>query len=144
MGGVIEVHGMDELTKSLDALVRKYPDKAGVLLQREGRKIRKSIVDGYRSETEGSGTSKRSLKKIGSYSVSKVQGIGMSQYVEIKGKSPHFHLVENGHVQLNRQGQAVGFVQGKHITRETAKEYEGKLPEAAQRMIDELIKESKL
>lgn len=99
---------------------------------------------GFREGTNGPGTSKRSLKKLGSYRVSQPMGFGAGQYIEVAAKSPHFHLVEHGHVQLNRQGQAIGYVQGKHIMREEIKRFEEKSPSVALKMLDELIKESNL
>lgn len=109
------VEGMDELAESLKRLTSKYPDKAGQLLSRNARKLRKEVVDQVKDLTETSASSKMSLAKESSYKISQIKGLGTNQYVEISAKSPHFHLVEHGHVLKNHKGETIGFVQGKHM-----------------------------
>lgn len=40
----------------------------------------------------------------------------------IRSTAPHFHLVENGHVQKTRTGKVVGYVQGTHFMDKVANE----------------------
>lgn len=140
----VKIEGIKELTDSLNELVRKYPDKAGELLEKDAKKLRKLVAKSFKEGTKSDGTSKRSLAKIGSYKVTKAQGIGTDQYVDISAKAPHFHLVENGHDRYNRKGEKIGWTEGKHIMRETAKKFESEMPQHIEDMIDELLKEGGL
>lgn len=136
----IQISGLDDLVESLETLVRKYPDAAGELLRKDGRALRKKIVEGAKESIKTKGESKRSLGKTGSYSVSQPMGYGSQQYVEIAAKSPHFHLVEHGHNLVTKDGKTIGFVQGKHYLEKATKEYEGDMEEHVSHMVDGLLK----
>lgn len=136
-----EISGVEELVQSLESLTRKYPDKAGDLLRKDGRELRKDIVKGARESTRTDSDNKKSLGKIGSYKVSQPQGIGTKQYVELSAKSPHFNLVEHGHNLVTKDGQTIGFVQGKHFMERATKAYEGQMEKHVSNMVDELLKE---
>lgn len=139
----MKVEGLDELTKELEKLVKKYPDRAGELLTKNARELRKDVVKEVKENTKTKGSSKRSLAKVGSYKISKVQGYGARQYVEVSAKSPHFHLVEHGH-DLIINGQNRGFVQGKHMMKVAVRRCEATMPDTVKNMIDELLKEGGL
>lgn len=136
----MSVEGLDELQDSLKRLVRKYPDEAGRMLQREARVLRKEIVAETKELTNTSAKSKMSLGKIGSYSVSKVYGIYTKQYVEIKAKAPHFHLVENGHDLVSRSGKYIRHIEGKHMLDNAVRKHEQKMPEIVEKMVSDLLK----
>lgn len=142
----IKVDGLDDLTKTLEDLVGRYPDRAGQLLRKEARRLRKGITGKAQDRTNSDGTSKRSLSKESSYSISMPKGYGSGQYVEISAKSPHFHLVERGHRMLDHKGQATSRdrVDGRYFMRDAITQYEPTIEEAASRMIDELLKEEGL
>ena len=140
MSEVIEVVGLDDLCDSLNKLAEKYPDRAGELLVINAKTLRKSVTKKVRERTKPKGK-KKSLARVGSYKISKVQGYGADQYVEISATSPHFHLVERGHVQLNRKGEEIGFVKGEHMMADAIKEANDEMPETIEKMVDELLKE---
>lgn len=140
----MSLEGLDELVDSLNELARKYPDRAGELLQKNARELRKDVVKNVKEDTKTTGKSKRSLSKAGSYAISQVQGYGANQYVEISAKSPHFHLVEHGHELVNRAGETIGFVQGKHMMSNATKKTEQNMPTTVEGMIAELLKEGGL
>ena len=138
-------NGLDELTESLADLSRKYPDRAGELLQKNARELRKEVTKKVRDDTRSRGSSKYSLAKVGSYKISPVLGFGENQYVEVSAKAPHFHLVEHGHNEYDFHGNPTGgFVQGKHMMREAVKIHEQKFPETVSGMVDTLLKEEGL
>lgn len=140
----MSIDGMDELVESLERLIRKYPDKAGELLQKNAKKLRKDVITNVKEDTKTTGKTKRSLSKTSSYSVSPVKGYGTSQYVEISAKSPHFHLVEHGHVLKSHSGQTIGFVQGRHMMENAVKKREEHMDKDLERMISQLLKEERL
>ena len=140
----ITFSGLEELTESLDSLARKYPDRAGELLKKDAQQLRKDVVKKTKEVTNTRSSSKRSLGKAGSYKISPVLGFGAGQYVEVSAKSPHFHLVEHGHNLVTKSGETIGFVQGRHMMKETVKVYEEKMPETVSKMVDTLLKEEGL
>lgn len=154
----IVVEGIEDVQKSFERLAKKYPDKAGELLRRDAVNVRKEIVKQVKKETKFDTESKQSLAKAGSYKISQVNGLGINQYVEISAKSPHFHLVENGHniimpkshgvrgekgvrIPNDNAGEKVGFVQGKHIIDTVTSKHEREMPGIVEDMIDKLLEE---
>lgn len=137
----MSLDGIEELIDSLNDLSRKYPDRAGELLQKNAKELRKQVVKNVKEDTKTKGETKRSLSKAGSYEISQVQGYGASQYVEIKARSPHFHLVEHGHVLKNHYGKTIGFVDGKHMMSNAVKKTEQTMPSIVENMVEELLKE---
>ena len=135
----IVVTGIEELTKELQTLISQYPDRAGELLEKQGKALRKEVVKNV-DRTLGTAKSKRSLHKISSYRVSKAQGIGRKQYVEVSAKSPHFHLLERGH-EIIMNGENKGFYPGKHMMADAVKTHQREMPKMAEQMLDQLLKE---
>ena len=142
----VNVQGVDDLQESLNVLVRKYPDEAGRLLVRQARELRKDVVKLVKNDTDSPGTSDRSLTKLSEYKISKVYGIGSQQYVEVSGKSPHFHLVENGHMQIDENGKTVGkgFVVGYHFMDRASKKRRIAIPAELEAVVDRLLREAGL
>lgn len=137
----LKVEGLEELRKNLENLVKKYPDRAGDLLHAEAIGLRKNVVNGMRQETNISAENKKSLGKIRNYKVSQVQGLGAYQYVELSAKSPHFHLVEHGHVLKTHKKKTIGFVPGKHVMENEIKKYQEQVPAMTEAMIETLLRE---
>lgn len=140
----MSIDGLDDLTKSFENLVRKYPDRAGELLREDARQLRKEVVKETKKVTKTKSSSKRSLGKVGSYKISPVQGIGQAQYVEVSAKSPHFHLVEHGHVLKSHDGKTIGFVPGKHMMETTVKKHQETMPDIVTEMVEQLLREERL
>ena len=140
----MSLEGMEDLMESLENLTKKYPDRAGELLQKNAKELRKDVVKNVKTDTKSKGKTKRSLSKAGSYAISQVQGYGASQYVEISAKSPHFHLVEHGHELVKPSGEIIGFVQGKHMMENATKKAEQNIPSTLEDVVSELLKEEGL
>lgn len=165
MDGVeITITGLTELNEDLRKLMKKYPDKAGDLLRKNAKEFRKEYARNVQStaiETSGKG---KALELTRNTKIYPVQGYGDKQYVEVGATSPHFHLFERGHDlynphspeqkkqekkdknKKNRNGKKVkaGRVAGRFVMQKSIDSYEDKLPEVAQRMYDELLKEGNL
>lgn len=159
MEHTIDVIGLDNLTESMQKLIKKYPDRAGLALRKEGMETRKRIVKNAKSSVNTNTKRKKSLGRIGSYRVSQVKGYGINQYVEISARSPHFHLVERGHalvqphgrklksgkrIHFKNGGQTIGRVSGKFFMKKTKEEEVTLFPQVIDRMVDSLLKESGL
>lgn len=152
------MEGFEELAAELSRLSKKYPERSGELLKQEAKNFRKEVIKNVKKDTHPNADNKRSLSKASQYKISQVQGFGDKQFVEISAKSPHFHLVEHGHEMImpythgikgvkgavaknENGGQRVGFVEGKHMMDKARRTYEERLPEAIDRMVDELLSE---
>lgn len=162
----ITVTGLTELNEDLRKLMQKYPDKAGDLLRKNAREFRKEYAHNVQSTAKQTTGKGKALELIRNTKVYPVQGYGDRQYVEVGATSPHFHLFERGHelynahmahVQKsenykknkngkdkNRNKVRDGHVEGRFVMQKSIDSYEDKLPEVAQRMYDELLKEGNL
>lgn len=158
-----EIEGLSELTGALEAVAKKYPDKAGELLVQQAKELRKDVVKQVKNDTETDGSSKRSLAKTGSYEISQVKGFGEQQYVEVSAKSPHFHLLENGHMKVVPRtrtvtrpngekvkitnpngGQVIGFVPGYHFMDAATRKRRLHIPEELESTVAKLLKDEGL
>lgn len=158
----MEVKGLDDLTQSFQMFVRNYPDKAGVLLNQQAKELRKDVTKQVKNDTDTDGTSEMSLAKSGSYEIGPVRGYGSSQFVEISAKSPHFHLLENGHYQvvprtrtikvnggkkkisIKSGGSDVGFTPGYHFMDAASRKRQIAIPEGVEKMVNQLLREEGL
>ena len=159
---VIKVDGLDELTTSFLNLIKKYPDRAGELLQKEGKSLRKDVVNKINQHLNTNDI-KMSLGKVSNYTVTAPKGIGINQYVEVIAKSPHFHLIENGHdlvtpktrtiklkdgsrkkITIKNGGQSKGFVVGYKFMDESARACQANMPDTVERMVNILLNEEGL
>ena len=154
----LNVEGMEDVISSFKTLARKYPDKAGELLQKNAKELRKEVIHNVKQDTTVDSDNKKSLARAGSYKISQIKGFNEHQYVEISAKAPHFHLVEHGHeiimprfhgikgqkgvhIPNKNAGQKVGFVQGKHMMAKAVRKIEEDMPDTLESMVDELLKE---
>ena len=159
----LEIEGLDELAESFEDVIRKYPDRAAEILVGQAKELRKDVVKQVKNDTDTDGTSKKSLAKVGSYRISPVQGFGESQYVEVSAKSPHFHLLENGHMKVIPKsrtikrpdgekakitnpngGQTVGFTPGYHFMDVASKKRQVAIPAEVAGEVNKLLKEERL
>lgn len=158
----VEVEGLDELAETFENIVRKYPDRAADLLVKQAKALRKDVVKQVKNDTDTDGTSRKSLAKVGSYGISKVQGFGEGQFIEISAKSPHFHLLENGHqmvlpktrtvtrdgakvkINLARGGETVGFVLGYHFMDTASRKRQIAIPSELASEVNRILQEEGL
>ena len=140
----ITIKGMDELTADLEKLISKYPDKSGDLLKKNAKDFRKQYIKKVKATAKHKSGKAKSLVKSSNTKIYPLQGLGKKQFVEIGATSPHFHLFERGHNLIIPWLGVTGFVEGRFVMKESIDEYEKKLPEIAQNMCDELLKEGNL
>lgn len=154
----ITINGLEELSKDIVKLMDEYPDKAGNLLRKSALEFRKKYVHNVRSNVKHKSGTGKSLTKLGTTKVYPIQGYGKKQYVDVGSTAPHFHLYERGHNSLvprpvgrpskdgKRKYKMVdnGRVEGRYMMEKTIDEYNDMLPQLAQGMIDELLKEGGL
>lgn len=140
MSDTIAIVGLDDLEETFSRLAAQYPDRAGDMLRGEAFKFRNGVAKRVREQTDTEVIHKQSLGKGTSYKVSEIKGTYQDQYVEISAKSPHFHLVENGHMMVTHTGDTVGFVPGYHFMDIQSKKEQEEMPEVVDRMITKMLK----
>lgn len=153
-----EVKGLEELTESFKKIATQYPDKAGELLQKEAKTLRREVVKMVNNDVNVDQESKRSLGKIKEYRISEIKGYNEKQYVEVSGVAPHFHLLENGHqivtpkhrkiklkdgskkrITLANGGQNRGFYVGHHWMDRASKQVEKRLPQDVEAVVNKIL-----
>lgn len=109
---------LDEfINNHLDSAQREFPADAEDVLQKNARKMVKALKNN--SPDNG----KKGRHKIKNSWKLEMKGLSSETLrAEIHSTSPHFHLIERGHVQKNKSGQVVGFVQGQYFTKKTVNE----------------------
>ncbi len=130
------IAGLDDLTDDLKKAVGVYPDMAEKSLKKMGNKLKKETVKYTRTVVK-----QHTGRLIKGYKVGKVKGYGTNMFVEFSGTAPHFHLVENGHQLVNKNGETVGYVQGKHMIATTVASYDSVMNKEMDKMTDKILKE---
>lgn len=99
---------IEDFIGRLNEVQKLLPDEAEKVMQTGTNKMKKPQKKGHLLRVK--------ITKINCVIVGKKRVTGASINTlrgEIYSKAPHFHLVERGHIKLNRKGKPVGFVQGK-------------------------------
>lgn len=112
-----KIEGMDDFKRNLNEVLETYTDTSEKHLKRIGNKLKKTAKD----RTPSSPYEHR--KKLKKSWKSKVEGLEDLEY-KLRNASPHYHLVERGHVQKTPGGRVTGFVQGRHFFDLAFKEFE--------------------
>lgn len=108
---------------------KKFLNKEGTVLRKDTLKYAKSKV---KKET---GNYFKGIKKGKVYKYN----VNGALSIRVYGASPHAHLIEYGHKKINKSGEEVGFVQGKHIFEKSANDFENKFYEDTEQFLDNLI-----
>lgn len=97
------------------------PKEAKKMLRKEGTKLKNKTVKNAKSKVKvKTGAYVKGIKRGKVY---KYRDNGALS-VRVYGASPHAHLIEHGHRQVTADGKEVGFVEGKHVFEDTAKDFE--------------------
>ena len=111
------MNSIDEFLADINKVANNFPAEAEEHLKNIGS----SFVKIIRKKSPDSGKkNKRKLKR--SWKTAIVGARGQDLVMNIWSTSPHFHLVDRGHVQKDAHGNVKGFVQGKHFLAETVQE----------------------
>ena len=147
-----DVFGFDELEKSFNKLINKYPNSADAFLMAQGQAVNKRVKQLTPVRTKKLRNSWR-LKKV------KLYKGGTVRVVREQSAAPHEHLVEDRHElvrggktrergrKLNRVQRGVrgiksgGYVEGKHMLEKTMSEAQNRFTGEAQHMLDKLTKD---
>jgi hypothetical protein len=131
-----DISGLDEYKTHIMAIANEFPATCEKHLKKIGNKFKKIVKE--KSPDSG----KDHKKKLKDSWKSEVKGYtGAELSMDIWSTSPHFHLVDRGHVQKTKSGKVVGFVQGKHFLAATAQEVETDIvPAEIEKMFKDISK----
>lgn len=147
-----DVFGFDELEKSFNKLINKYPNSADAFLMAQGQAVNKRVKQLTPVRKKKLRNSWR-LKKV------KLYKGGTVRVVREQSAASHGHLVEDGHelvsggktrergrtlnrVQRSARGiKSGGYVEGKHMLEKTMSEAQNRFTGEAQHMLDKLTKD---
>lgn len=126
----------EEFKADILKVANEFPLESEKRLKRIGSKFVKIVKE--KSPDSGKAT-KRKLNKSWKTEVTGYKGEDLA--LNIWSTSPHFHLVDRGHVQTDKKGNPKGFVQGKHFLAATAQEVESDiLPQELEKFQREIAK----
>lgn len=138
----LEFRGLNELTHDFEMVVKHYPDETVNALMRAGKAFIQDTTDampGYYS------TGKQALNNPKNWKREKeTLFTGQTAAVTITCKSPHWHLVENGHAMWVHGKDTGQYVPGKHYVEKQSKIYRNKLPAMMSEYVDKMLKEHDL
>ena len=142
MSADLEFEGLDEFKLKLSDIANEFPKASEKHLTAAGNALKK---DAETNTPEGnSDVQKRKVKKHMKERWSKeIKGLtGNDLEYQLKNKSPAYHLVERGHVQVSKSGKVTGFVQGKHFFEKTVREFEssGKIEKEMEKYMKDIQK----
>jgi len=124
----------EKLDKMLDGIIKKIPDKKQELLESVGNLLSSQVKQNINSRVNDEHS--RLTDDV------KIMFGSKSGYVQVRPeyKRTHSnHLIENGH-RIVKNGFVLGFVNGKHMYRDSAVQCEGEILKMAEKMVDEVIK----
>ena len=119
MSSDIEFRGMDEFIGKLNQVANEYADTSEKHLRKVGNKLKKNAKE----KSPDSGIEHK--HKLKNEWHSKVKGLqGKDLEYQLRNSSPHYHLVEHGHVQKTKSGRVTGFTQGSHFFQQTVNDFQ--------------------
>lgn len=105
---------LDEFIQHMDAVQKAYPLETEEELARGARKI---VREAKKNSPDSNHDSKRKISK--SWKM-RIKGTASQALVaEVYNASPHYHLVERGHVMKTIGGRVKGFKQGTFFFKKT-------------------------
>jgi hypothetical protein len=115
----IEFENMDEFLAKIANVADEYPGTAEKHLRRTGNKLKRELVE---ASPDSGHDSKKKIKKMWRTKTSGL--VGSELETQVYSKSPHFHLVDRGHVIKDKKGNTHGFVQGQHFLDKTVDKFQ--------------------
>lgn len=139
MADGFEVSGLDEFTKDMLSLAQET-------LPKESKKFLKKNANQLKTASKKKAKSLGIIENSGSFyngfKSGKVYKYSGNLSCRAINNSPHAHLLENGHLQTNKDGTSVGkgFVPGFHYMQRATEEFQNKYYENCESFIDDMLK----
>lgn len=120
----LELDGLEELMEDLTKAIKKYPDLAERRLRQVSNNFRRDVVaEEIRVIKDDNIVKKNKLTTRQGFKLSRTKGYNENMEVDFSAKGAHFHLVENGHHQVTKDGRTTGWVPGNNVVKKMRKNY---------------------
>ena len=165
-----ELGGLEELAADIQQCLKDYPEETSKKAYNLSGKFTKDVNKKFPGRYN---QGKRPLSKNWEREREKTLFTGYTIRINVSNKSPHFHLVENGHELYisperyaamkagkitfkgaihhgkRRTKDSMGmvrakFVPGKHYCERTRNEWKEKYPQLVEKFVDKMLKDHKL
>lgn len=130
------LNGFTELQDSLQKAIKKYPDMGAERLENISKDFKKRVIQITKQSVDS-----HTGKLIKGFKLDKMRGFGVNMEKDFRGTAPHFHLIENGHNQITKDGRNVGWVPGRLIVKQARDEFADKMPQEMQKLIEDITRE---
>lgn len=131
----LTLDGLDDLQESLAKAINKYPDIAEERLEKTAKNFKKRVVQITKSAVES-----HTGNLIKGFKLDKVHFYGANMQKDFRGTAPHFHLIENGHEQVTKDGKNIGWIPGYQIVGQARNEYADIMPEVMKELLTDITK----
>lgn len=131
--------GFGDLERDLRNLEKALNDssKKKSFLKKEGKKLKQVTVNVAKSRVK---------EKTGNY----IRGIKEGKVYEYQGNyacrvystMPHAHLIEYGHIQLDRSGKEHGFKKGYHVFKDSKEKFDDEFSNDVNEYVGEIFKQN--
>lgn len=128
----LKIEGLEEFQEKLKLIEKKAPDRILDKLDEGGKKLQKQTKANTPKKT---GNLRKGVKLL---PVEKIRG---GYQKGLTNESPHFHLVERGHILTDKNGKEIGYVHGKFYLEKTVSDMKSGWDKELENWLDELFKE---
>lgn len=127
--------GFSELEKQLLKFIKDtYPRESKKFLKKEANKLtKKTLAKAKTSVKEDTGNYFKSIK------TGKVYKFNGDLSCRTFSSNPVSHLVEFGHRQVTKDGEEIGFVEGKHVFEKASKDFEQEFYGDCKKFLDDML-----
>lgn len=165
-----ELGGLEELAADIERCLEEYPEETSKKVYNLSGKFTKDVNAKFPGRYNHG---KRPLSKNWKREREQTVFTGYTIRVNVSNKSPHFHLVENGHelyitperyaamkagkitfkdaihygkrrTKESKGMVRAGFVPGKHYCEKTRNEWQEKYPDEIEKFLDKMLKDRNL
>ena len=136
---LFETDGIDEFSDAIELIRKNYPKEVKRFMQSEGTKLKNKTVKKARTAVgKKTGNYEKGIKRGKYY---KYAPTGADRIRVYSGKPAHHgHLIEYGHDMVTSGGKKVGRVQGYHIFKNAADEFEDRYEKDSEKFADKILK----
>lgn len=137
---LFEIDGLDELVSTMDLVSKNYPKEVKKFMQSEGTKLKNRTI-------------KKAKATVGVKTGNFLEGIKRGKYYKYRENGAdsirvyagrpayHAHLIEHGHDMVTHSGKKVGRVQGYHIFKTAADEFESTYEADGEKFADKIAEQ---
>lgn len=136
-----KLNGFEELQKSLEVAVKRYPDKAEEKLEKTAGDFKERVVKMLLSTDD-----ENAQEAIKGCELGKIEINNTKMKKDFSGTSSALYLIENGYEKVinkdnGKDDLSVTWVPGRFIVKQVSNEWNDTLPKVMQELVDDINKE---